>query len=86
MELANDLRLSPSRGVHTFKLLKPESMYGIDIMWGWDARCWVYDDLISEFDTIEFRRDTDRWEYRGRMQDYQEELPYGKPCTAPLPD
>lgn len=49
---------------------------------GWDARCYVYDDIIREFDAIDVARGEDRRYYRQEtVEEHLANLPFEDGCA-----
>ncbi|XP_028968771.1 lipase member J [Galendromus occidentalis] len=52
----------------------------LDVIWGWDSRCWIFDDIVERFNNIEMTRGQERIEYRGRAVAYVESLNLENNC------
>lgn len=86
MELVRELGLRRSRNpYHTYVLLESETLEHHDVVWGFDARCTVYDDLLGWFEDIESNRCSKRRNFRRRMKQYAARLPFDKPCRTLVP-
>ena len=51
-----------------------------DVVWGWDARCWVYDHLLERMERIESSRSEERLYHRRNMKAYVKCLPFENAC------
>lgn len=54
-----DFKLNPA----DYEIIDGLRMSHHDTLWGWDARCWIYDAVIARLDSFEEGRESLRAEY-----------------------
>ena len=69
-----DLEIAPEN----YKFV--EDLTHLDVVWGWDSRCEVYDHVIDRFNGIEMTRGREEAGYRRRAANYVESLGLVNSC------
>lgn len=73
MKLVREMGLGPkyNRG---YRIIKSPTLGHHDLVWGFDTRCYVYDDMIRYIERLEGMRGAARLEYLAKSQKYEQRL------------
>lgn len=70
----DDLQIDPEN----YKFI--EDLSHLDVVWGWDSRCEVYDHVIERFNRIEMTRGREKAAYRRRAANFVANLGLMNSC------
>ncbi|XP_003743442.2 gastric triacylglycerol lipase [Galendromus occidentalis] len=65
-----------------YKMIDGNGLEHHDTVWGWDARCYVYDHLLDRLDALESSRSLIRKVFRQRMSRSAKSLPFEDGCPT----
>ena len=64
------------------KIIEGDQLSHIDVVLATDARCYIYNDILSKFNKLEADRDEDRKSFRSKVETHLKQLPYADGCVG----